>query len=119
MTSQDSTTPSVVFFCVHNAGRSQMAAGFARHLGGGSVRVYSGGSEATDQINPAAIAVMAEIGIEIAPKRHRNGPTKASPQPTLSSPWDAATRADSSLVFVTSTGNSTTPRRKTSSTSGP
>lgn len=59
-------TPSIVFLCVHNAGRSQMAAGFARHLGGDSIRVYSGGSEPADQINPMAVAAMAEIGIDIA-----------------------------------------------------
>lgn len=66
MTIQNSTPPSILFLCVHNAGRSQMAAGLTHHLGGGSVRVYSGGSEPADRINPAAIAAMAEIGIDIA-----------------------------------------------------
>ena len=58
--------PSVLFLCVHNAGRSQMAAGWMRHLAGDRVTVYSGGSEPTDRINPAAVASMAEVGIDIA-----------------------------------------------------
>jgi arsenate reductase len=57
--------PSVLFLCVHNAGRSQMAAGWLRHLAGDSVAVYSGGSEPADQVNPAAAAAMAEVGIDI------------------------------------------------------
>jgi arsenate reductase (thioredoxin) len=55
----------VLFLCVHNAGRSQIAAGWLRHLAGDSVHVYSAGSEPASNINPAAIAVMAEVGIEI------------------------------------------------------
>ena len=61
-----SDTPIVLFVCVHNAGRSQMAAGFMRELSGGSVEVRSGGSEPGDQINPIAIAAMAEEGIDIS-----------------------------------------------------
>ena len=57
--------PSVLFMCVHNAGRSQMAAGWLRHLAGDRITVYSGGSEPADQINPAAVAAMAEVGIDI------------------------------------------------------
>jgi arsenate reductase len=57
--------PSVLFLCVHNAGRSQMAAGWLRHLAGDSVAVYSGGSEPADQVNPAAAEAMAEVGIDI------------------------------------------------------
>lgn len=60
-----STTTSVLFLCVQNAGRSQMAAGWLRHLGGDRVTVYSGGSEPASQINPAAIEAMAEVGIDI------------------------------------------------------
>jgi arsenate reductase (thioredoxin) len=58
--------PSVLFVCVHNAGRSQMAAGFARALGGDRVRVLSAGSEPADRINPVAVEAMAEVGIDIA-----------------------------------------------------
>ncbi|VXB93505.1 Putative arsenate reductase [Microbacterium sp. 8M] len=58
--------PLILFVCVHNAGRSQMAAGFARALGGDRVEVRSGGSEPGEQINPAAVAVMAEKGIDIS-----------------------------------------------------
>ena len=59
-------TPSVLFLCVHNAGRSQMAAGWLRHLAGERVHVYSGGSEPASAVNPAAVASMAEVGIDIA-----------------------------------------------------
>ncbi len=58
--------PTVLFVCVHNAGRSQMAAGFLQHLAGDRVDVLSAGSEPADQINPVAIAAMAEVGIDIA-----------------------------------------------------
>ena len=59
-------TPVVLFVCVHNAGRSQMAAGFLRELAGGAVEVRSGGSEPGDQINPVAVEAMAEVGIDIS-----------------------------------------------------
>jgi len=58
--------PTVLFVCVHNAGRSQMAAGFLRELGGDRVEVLSAGSEPKDQINPVAVQAMAEEGIDIA-----------------------------------------------------
>jgi len=57
--------PSVLFVCVHNAGRSQMAAGFLRHVAGDRIDVHSAGSEPADQINPVAVAAMAEEGIDI------------------------------------------------------
>lgn len=59
------STPSVLFVCVHNAGRSQMAAGFLRHLAGDRVEVRSAGSLPADEINPVAIAAMREEGIDI------------------------------------------------------
>jgi len=58
--------PSVLFVCVHNAGRSQMAAGFMQHLGRDQVDVLSAGSAPKDSINPIAIEAMAELGIDIA-----------------------------------------------------
>ena len=61
-----SDKPSVLFVCVHNAGRSQMAAAYLAHLGGGAVEVRSAGSEPADEVNPAAVAAMAEEGIDIA-----------------------------------------------------
>ncbi|MGH1524976.1 arsenate reductase ArsC [Leifsonia sp. L25] len=60
------TTPTVLFVCIHNAGRSQMAAGFMRELSGGRVEVLSAGSEPKDQVNPVAVQVMSEEGIDIA-----------------------------------------------------
>ena len=61
-----SAKPTILFVCVHNAGRSQMAAGYAQALGGDRVEVLSAGSEPKDQINPIAIQAMAEDGIDIA-----------------------------------------------------
>ncbi|GAA3610507.1 arsenate reductase ArsC [Microlunatus ginsengisoli] len=58
--------PSVLFVCVHNAGRSQMAAAFLAYLSAGAVEVRSAGSAPADQVNPAAVAAMAEVGIDIA-----------------------------------------------------
>ncbi len=58
--------PSVLFVCVHNAGRSQMAAGFLTALSKGAVEVRSAGSLPGDQVNPAAVAAMAEVGIDIS-----------------------------------------------------
>ena len=64
-------TPTVLFVCVHNAGRSQMAAGYLRHLAAGRVVVHSAGSVPAAQVNPVAVEAMAEEGIDItaeAPK---------------------------------------------------
>ncbi|CCH17855.1 arsenate reductase ArsC [Micromonospora lupini] len=60
-----SDKPSVLFVCVHNAGRSQMAAGWLRHLAGDTVEVRSAGSAPADAINPAAVQAMREVGIDI------------------------------------------------------
>ena len=65
------TKPTVLFVCVHNAGRSQMAAGFLSALSNGAVDVRSAGSMPADQINPAAVAAMAEVGIDIASEQPR------------------------------------------------
>ncbi len=58
--------PAVVFLCVHNAGRSQMAAGWLQHVAGDQVEVFSGGSNPGSQVNPSAVAAMAEVGIDMA-----------------------------------------------------
>ena len=58
--------PYVVFLCVHNAGRSQMAAGWLRHLADDGAEVFSGGSKPASDVNPAAVAAMAEAGVDIA-----------------------------------------------------
>jgi len=58
--------PTVLFVCVHNAGRSQMAAGYLQHLAGDRVRVFSAGSEPADRVNAVAVEAMAEEGIDIA-----------------------------------------------------
>ena len=79
MTISDSTStakPSVLFVCVHNAGRSQMAAGFMTHLGQGRVEVLSAGSAPKDSINPVAVEAMAEVGIDIS----HNSPKVLTPE---------------------------------------
>ncbi len=60
------TKPTVLFVCVHNAGRSQMAAGWLTHLAGDRIEIWSAGSEPADQVNPAAVEAMAEVGIDIS-----------------------------------------------------
>lgn len=70
------TRPSVLFVCVHNAGRSQMAAAWLSALGGDRIEVRSAGSEPADQVNSAAVATMAEVGIDIAARR----PTVLTPE---------------------------------------
>jgi protein-tyrosine-phosphatase len=64
-----SDKPSVLFVCVHNAGRSQMAAAYLHHLSGGAVEVRSAGSAPADSVNPSAVQAMAEEGIDIAAER--------------------------------------------------
>ncbi|WP_038170838.1 arsenate reductase ArsC [Tomitella biformata] len=83
--------PSVLFVCVHNAGRSQMAAGFLAHLAGGRIEVRSAGSVPAAEINPVAVAAMAEVGIDIA---------AASPKVL-----DADTVARSSVVITMGCGD--------------
>ena len=60
------TRPSVLYVCVHNAGRSQMAAAYTRHLSGGAVEVRSAGAAPADPVNPSAVAAMAEEGLDLA-----------------------------------------------------
>jgi arsenate reductase (thioredoxin) len=72
-----SGTPSVLFVCVHNAGRSQMAAGLLTALSGGAVEVRSAGSLPADRINPAAVEAMAEIGVDIRRQRPKVLTTEA------------------------------------------
>src|SRR5215212_5883382 len=64
-----SDRPSVLFVCVHNAGRSQMAAGWLRHLAGDAVEVRSAGTPPVENLNPAAVEAMAEVGIDITDQR--------------------------------------------------
>jgi arsenate reductase len=81
-----SDKPTVLFVCVHNAGRSQMAAGWLRHLAGDTVEVRSAGSEPADRINPVAVEAMREVGIDIT----ANTPRQLD--------WDTA---ESSDVLIT------------------
>jgi arsenate reductase len=86
-----SDRPSVLFVCVHNAGRSQMAAGWLRHLAGDAVEVRSAGSEPADQINPAAVEAMREVGIDI---------TGQTPKPLL-----YETAQDSDVIITMGCGD--------------
>ena len=70
-------SPSVLFVCVHNAGRSQMAASYLSHLSGGAVEVRSAGSEPADRINPVAVQAMAEEGIDITAEQPKILTTEA------------------------------------------
>jgi len=69
------TKPAVLFLCTHNAGRSQMAMGFFKHLAGDQASVYSGGSQPANEINPAAVAAMAEKGIDITAEQPKQWTT--------------------------------------------
>ena len=71
------TTPSVLFVCVHNAGRSQMAAGFLRDIAGDRIEVRSAGSMPADQINPTAVEAMQELGIDITAEQPKVLTTEA------------------------------------------
>ena len=66
MTAETAKKPSVLFVCVHNAGRSQMAAAFLTTLGEGRIEVRSAGSQPADKVNPAAVKAMAELGIDMS-----------------------------------------------------
>jgi protein-tyrosine-phosphatase len=70
-------TPSVLFVCVHNAGRSQMAAGFLREIAGDRIEVRSAGSMPAEQINPVAVAAMQEVGIDITTEQPKILTTEA------------------------------------------
>ncbi|MHB1065072.1 MAG: arsenate reductase ArsC [Georgenia sp.] len=72
-----SDRPSVLFVCVHNAGRSQMAAAWLAHLAGGAIEVRSAGSAPADQVNPSAVEAMAEVGIDIAAEQPKVLTTEA------------------------------------------
>ena len=65
------TLPAVLFLCIHNAGRSQMALGWFEHLADGRAVAFSGGSEPASTVNPAAVEAMAEVGIDIAGRTPR------------------------------------------------
>ena len=73
----DSPTPSVLFVCVHNAGRSQMAAGFLRAVAGDRIEVRSAGSIPADSINPVAVEAMREVGIDITAEQPKALTTEA------------------------------------------
>ncbi|MBT0993804.1 arsenate reductase ArsC [Cellulomonas sp. DKR-3] len=77
MTEPAATRPTVLFVCVHNAGRSQMAAGWLRHLSGGRVEVRSAGSVPAEQINPVAVEAMLEEGVDIRAEKPKVLTTEA------------------------------------------
>jgi len=104
------TVPEVLFVCVHNAGRSQMAAGLLDHHAAGRVHVRSAGSAPAAEINPAVRAAMAEIGLDISrefPKPLTDDVVRAADVVITMGCGDACPICPAS---ATSTGNSTTPR---------
>jgi protein-tyrosine-phosphatase len=84
--------PTVLFLCVHNAGRSQMALGWLRHLASNGVVGWSGGSEPASAINPVAVAVMAEVGIDIGAE--------------FPKPWTDAMAREADVVVTMGCGDS-------------
>ncbi|MGW6173609.1 arsenate reductase ArsC [Arthrobacter sp. NPDC055138] len=77
MTAETTQKPSVLFVCVHNAGRSQMAAAYLSHLAQGAIEVRSAGSQPAGQVNPAAVEAMREEGIDISAEQPKALTTKA------------------------------------------
>ena len=75
--SRPTARPTVLFVCVHNAGRSQMAAGYLQHLAGDAVEVLSAGSEPAESVNPVAVQAMAEEGIDLTAARPKILTTEA------------------------------------------
>ena len=75
-------TPSVLLVCVHNADRSQIATGFLTHLSAGGIEIRSAGSLPADQVNPAAVQAMAEVGIDITAEVPNCSPPTRSGPPT-------------------------------------
>jgi arsenate reductase len=83
--------PSVLFVCVHNAGRSQMAAGWLRHLAGDSVEVRSAGSDPAAAVNPVAVRAMREVGVDITAEQPKK--------------LDYATAEDSDVIITMGCGD--------------
>ena len=110
--------PSVLFVCVHNAGRSQMAAGYLTHFAGNRIDVRSAGSAPADKINPVAVAAMAEDGIDISTQTPKILTTESVQASDVVITMAAATPVPSSPGSVRKTGNSRTRPGKASTPSG-
>ena len=113
------TKPSVLFVCVHNAGRSQMAAGWLRQLAGDAIEVRSAGTAPADEVNPAAVAAMAEVGIDIGAAQ----PAKLTDESAAVSDVIVTMGCGDECPYfpgnATRTGSSTTPPASTSTPSAP
>lgn len=84
------TKPTLLFVCVHNAGRSQLAAGLAAHRSGDQVTVLSAGLDPDHHVSDVALASLAELHIDRSTRPRRSSPTNSSPKPTSSSPPNQA-----------------------------
>jgi len=104
-----SIIPQVPFFCVHNAGRSQMAAALLAHHAAGRVHVRSAGSVHADEINPAVVAVMAEVGLDLSAEFPKPLTTDAVEAADVVITMGCGTPARSTPASATSTGISPTP----------
>ena len=100
--------PTVLFVCIHNAGRSQMAAGYLRHLGQGRIEVLSAGSAPADAVNPMAVLAMAEEGIDIAGEQPKILTTDAVKTSDVVITMGCGDTCPSTRASVTRTGSSTT-----------
>jgi protein-tyrosine-phosphatase len=106
--------PSVLFVCVHNAGRSQMAAALLDHHARGRVRVLSAGSAPADEVNPVAVAAMAELGLDVSHEYPKPLTDAAVEIADVVVTMGAATRVRSTRGSATRPGSSTIPRGRTS-----
>ena len=110
--------PTVLFLCEHNAGRSQMAAGWLRHLADGAVEVMSGGSNPGASVNPAAVDAMAEVGIDISTRQPRRWTDDDLGSADIIVTMGCGERARSSQASTTRTGSCPTPQSSRSRSSG-
>lgn len=112
------TTPTVLFVCVHNAGRSQMAAAFLTRIAEGRVEVRSAGSEPADQLNPAVVEAMREVGIDITAERPKLLTTDAVKTSDVVITMGCGDTCPIFPASATRTGNSAIPRAKVSTRCG-
>jgi len=111
--------PTVLFVCVHNAGRSQMAAAWLQRLSGGAVEVRSAGSAPADAVNPAAVEALLEVGIDMAHEVPKVLTTDAARESAVVIPRGCGAPSRSSPASATRTGSSTTRPVRGSRPCGP
>ena len=117
MSTETAKKPSVLFVCVHNAGRSQMAAAFLTTLAKGAIEVRSAGSAPADKVNPAAVEAMAELGIDMSAEIPKVLTTEAVKESDVVITMGCGDTCPISRASATRTGNSKTRPARASSPS--